>query len=123
MECNLRQMKNDDVLLVRRRSGGGAVYHDLGNANYCAITSRADFHRSVYSYLMARALETMDIPATVNSRFDILLQGTMKISGSAYKIIKDRAYHHGTMLIDTESDAIMKYQSSLAQVSTLFSNA
>jgi lipoate-protein ligase A len=95
----------DEVPLVRRFSGGGTVYHDLGNTNYTFIMPRNEFHRSIAVGLVCRGLHELDIPAFVNDRYDIMLNDgiiTGKVSGSAYKLGKDRAYHHGTMLIDSD---------------------
>ncbi|KAL1922297.1 uncharacterized protein VTP21DRAFT_9836 [Calcarisporiella thermophila] len=69
---------------------------------------RDAFDRRSNAQLVARALEHLDIPAYVNERHDIAVEG-YKVSGSAYKLINKRAYHHGTMLIDTDLEALRKY--------------
>ncbi|KAI9202523.1 Lipoyltransferase and lipoate-protein ligase [Polychytrium aggregatum] len=107
-ECNLRLMERDNVPLVRRRSGGGTVYHDLGNSNYSIIMPREVFDRKTNAELVASALQSLDIPASVNERHDIVVDGK-KVSGSAYKIVRDRAYHHGTMLIDSDLSSLGAY--------------
>ena len=89
------------IPLIRRKSGGGTVYHDLGNTNYCVMMPRSEFKRSTSVTMVSQALEQLDIPASVNSRYDIVI-GDKKISGSAYKIANNKSYHHGTMLIDTD---------------------
>ncbi|KAI1825442.1 hypothetical protein F4861DRAFT_200007 [Xylaria intraflava] len=108
----------DDVLLVRRRSGGGTVFHDTGNVNYGVIYPRASFHRDKYAEMVARALRGLKkIPhdVRVNGRHDIVLDisrtsgeqdtngdvETYKISGSAYKLTRTRALHHGTCLLSS----------------------
>jgi lipoate-protein ligase A len=101
-------MVQDGIPLVRRKSGGGTVYHDLGNANYSIIMPRPIFQRSTSVSLVCRALQQLDIPAEVNERYDIVINGA-KVSGSAYKLINEKAYHHGTMLIDSNLDALGKY--------------
>ncbi|KAJ3049918.1 hypothetical protein HK097_009092 [Rhizophlyctis rosea] len=107
-ECDLKLMSQDSIPLIRRRSGGGAVYHDIGNTNYTVIMPRDDFDRRKSASLISRALHHLDIPSSVNDRHDLVI-GPNKISGSAYKIVSDRAYHHGTMLIDADLKALGRY--------------
>ncbi|TPX33103.1 hypothetical protein SmJEL517_g03916 [Synchytrium microbalum] len=107
-ECNLRLIKDHHVPLVRRRSGGGTVYHDLGNTNYSLMMPRQDFSRSRGVQLICRALHQLDIPASENTRHDITISDR-KVSGSAFKIVNDRAYHHGTMLIHSNLSHLKQY--------------
>ncbi|KAJ2856519.1 hypothetical protein J3B02_001554 [Coemansia erecta] len=100
-ECNLSMMAERDVLLARRTSGGGAVYHDMGNTNYTVVMPRDAFTRDRCAEMVARALVNEDIPAYVNARHDVAVDGK-KISGSAFKLTSKRAFHHGTMLIDAD---------------------
>ncbi|KAI8353275.1 hypothetical protein EDC96DRAFT_517420 [Choanephora cucurbitarum] len=104
-ECNLRFMKEHDIPLVRRRSGGGAVYHDMGNSIYTIYMPREAFSRKANAELVAKALNQLDVPASVNERHDIVVDNH-KVSGSAYKITSSRAYHHGTMLIDADTETL-----------------
>ncbi|RCI04486.1 Biotin/lipoate A/B protein ligase [Rhizopus stolonifer] len=104
-ECNLRFMRQNDIPLVRRRSGGGAVYHDMGNSIYTIFMPREAFSRRTNAELVANALNQLDIPALVNERHDIVVDHH-KVSGSAYKITSSRAYHHGTMLIDADTEVL-----------------
>ncbi|KAJ2489481.1 hypothetical protein IWW37_003944 [Coemansia sp. RSA 2050] len=100
-ECNLALMAERDVVLARRSSGGGAVYHDLGNTNYTVVMPREVFARDMCAEMVAKALQASDIPAYVNARHDVAVDG-LKISGSAFKLTKLRAFHHGTMLIEAD---------------------
>ncbi|KAJ1902684.1 hypothetical protein LPJ81_003470 [Coemansia sp. IMI 209127] len=100
-ECNLDMMASRDVWLARRTSGGGTVYHDLGNSNYTVVMPRAAFTRDWCAEMVSRALHQMDIPAYVNARHDVAVD-ELKISGSAFKLTSKRAFHHGTMLIDAD---------------------
>ncbi|KPM43409.1 hypothetical protein AK830_g3154 [Neonectria ditissima] len=94
------------VQLVRRRSGGGAVFHDGGNVNFSVICPPAVFDRDRHANMVVRALAALGRPNTrVNERHDIVMDvpgdpiGTFKISGSAYKLTRLRSLHHGTCLL------------------------
>lgn len=118
----------EKVDLLRRRSGGGTVFHDYGNLNFCVICPRADFTRDKHAEMVTRAIRKLNPRARVNQRHDIVLdQGSLqdndenqpdpedmhrsayhsedinlpplKVSGSAYKILNGSALHHGTCLV------------------------
>lgn len=109
-----------DVLLVRRRSGGGTVFHDAGNVNYSVICPPAAFDRDKHAEMVVRALRGLlnktPHAVRVNERHDIVLDidagattdpadadnvRTFKISGSAYKLTRTRSLHHGTCLLSS----------------------
>ena len=116
------------VDLVRRRSGGGTVFHDEGNVNWTVICPSAKFTRDKHAEMVVRALRSCGVErARVNERHDIVLdQGQragqldpedthvtpyagaldttpkpLKVSGSAYKLTRNRALHHGTCLLSS----------------------
>lgn len=94
------------VPFLRRRSGGGTVYHDLGNTNFSIHLPRTSFDRHVTGQIVLRAVRSLGVAtAVLNERNDICV-GADKVSGSAYKIVNKRAYHHGTMLISTRLDTL-----------------
>ena len=67
-EINLTELRKIGAALVRRRSGGGTVYHDLGNTNYCMFTSKEGFQRRTAATMVSTALRTLRIPAYVNEQ-------------------------------------------------------
>ncbi|KAL9480963.1 hypothetical protein ACSS6W_005749 [Trichoderma asperelloides] len=97
------------IQLVRRRSGGGAVFHDAGNVNFSVICPPERFDRDKHAEMVVRALTALGRPNTrVNQRHDIVMDvasdaapdmETYKISGSAYKLTRLRSLHHGTCLL------------------------
>ncbi|KAJ1499523.1 hypothetical protein HMI56_004346, partial [Coelomomyces lativittatus] len=120
-ECNVRKVRLDHVPLVRRKSGGGTVYHDLGNSIYSMIQPKSAFHRTKNAHLIAQALHTFDLPVEVNARHDLLLN-QCKVSGSAFKLTRDRAYHHGTLLIQADLHALRNYLSPPSLASSMLTN-
>ncbi|RAH83344.1 lipoyltransferase and lipoate-protein ligase [Aspergillus japonicus CBS 114.51] len=173
LETNLRVLHNDRTaaaaatspsspdhsknatapLYVRRRSGGGAVFHDEGNLNYSVISPRATFTRNKHAEMLVRALHRIGATTTsVNDRHDIVMKlenagkgepelQPRKISGSAFKLTRERALHHGTCLLDSPnidrlgsflrspareymvSKGVDSVRSPVANVSSAFTNA
>ncbi|CAM9925400.1 unnamed protein product, partial [Chrysoparadoxa australica] len=95
------------LLLVRRRSGGGTVYHDPGNWNFCFLRGDRELHREENLDMVIEVLKILGVSTHRNNRFDLTyhLEGSdgfevKKVSGSAFKQQKDRSYHHATLLVD-----------------------
>lgn len=140
LETNLRMLRDtpavvlsnqhqgsEKVRLMRRRSGGGTVFHDYGNVNYSVICPPANFTRDQHAEMVTQAIRYWNSHARVNKRHDIIIDkdghqgredfldpadacinasysdGTgrfpLKVSGSAYKLTRQRALHHGTCLL------------------------
>ncbi|PWW74509.1 hypothetical protein C7212DRAFT_298227 [Tuber magnatum] len=119
-------------LIVRRRSGGGTVFHDLGNVNYSVAMPTSTFCRDKHAQMVVRALRKLGVVgAVVNKRHDIVIlpegmvleetkltqevAGTRKVSGSAYKLTTRRSYHHGTMLLESRLEDVSGYLRSAAR--------
>ena len=121
------------VDLVRRRSGGGTVFHDEGNVNYSVICPTVGFDRDKHAQMVVRALHHLGVhKAKVNERHDIVLDigahelfktdgngqdyKPLKISGSAYKLTRLRSLHHGTCLLSSPNiKSISQYLRSPAK--------
>lgn len=103
-EINEAFVKEHHIDVVRRTSGGGAVYHDLGNLCFSFITVQEDFANMDYGVFLSpvvKALRGMGVPAQINGRNDLVAEG-MKISGSATRIYKNRLLFHGTLLYSSD---------------------
>lgn len=99
-ETNVSNLKRSGIVLARRNSGGGTVYHDRGNLNCSFFTPRERYDRKYNLNLVTRALyREWGISAEMNERDDITLSGK-KISGTAAKLGKN-AYHHCTLLVNS----------------------
>ena len=107
-ECNLEAMERDGILLSRRQSGGGAVFHDLGNTNFTFLSGKSDYNKQANNQIITTALSACGVQAQASGRNDILVEGR-KISGAAFKETKDRAFHHGTLLINANLDRLTLY--------------
>ncbi|MGL4911273.1 MAG: lipoate--protein ligase [Romboutsia sp.] len=102
-EINLEYIKENNIPVVRRQSGGGAVFHDLGNINFTFIANDnkgfSDFKR--FTQPIIDLLNTLDINAEFSGRNDLLINGK-KFSGNAQYNYKNRVMHHGTLLFSSE---------------------
>jgi len=102
-------MEAHDILLARRVTGGGAVYHDLQNLNYTITGRIRDLETDYPAYLetMVRALRKLGVSAELSGRNDILVDGR-KCSGYAKRVYKDRLMIHGTLMYDVDIDTLTK---------------
>lgn len=106
-EVNMEFCRKHDVRVVRRKSGGGCVYSDMGNVMVSYISRRGDVSEIFERYLdaMADCLGSVGVEAIKSGRNDILVQGR-KVSGNAFHQLPDRSIVHGTLLYDTDFDAL-----------------
>jgi len=109
-EVNSDYVDSHNVEVVRRVSGGGAVYHDLGNICFTffvpvSSSARVDFHQFVQP--MADALESLGIHVDISGRNDLEIEGK-KVSGNAQRYAGGYLMHHGTLLWDTDVDAMVR---------------
>ena len=102
-EVNLDYLSQKGIVLARRVTGGGAVYHDLGNLNYTIAGRSRDLDRDYPDYLnfIVNALRRLGVAAELTGRNDILVDGR-KCSGYAKRVWKDRLMVHGTLMFDVD---------------------
>lgn len=105
-EINPDFVERHNIQVVRRNTGGGAVYHDLGNLNYSFITDADDADSAArFTAPVISALQQLSLKAESSGRNDILVAG-QKVSGTAQQRIKNRILHHGTLLFNANTEMI-----------------
>ena len=108
-QINREFIEEHHVNVVRRMTGGGAVYHDLGNINYSFITDHEDESVTASLEVLARpiveALKGLGLDAEVSGRNDILISGA-KVSGTAQRVGNNRILHHGTLLFKSNKEMV-----------------
>jgi len=106
-EVNLEYCRKHGVDVVRRKSGGGCVYSDLGNIMVSYVSRRGDVSEVFDRYMTAltEALRALGVPAEKSGRNDILVEGR-KVSGNAFHQLPDRSIVHGTLLYSTDLEAL-----------------
>lgn len=107
-ECRCALLEQEGGHLARRLSGGGAVYHDVGNLNFTFLCAEKEMDVARNMQIIATACRLAGIDATVSGRNDILADGR-KFSGNAFYHAGGRAYHHGTLLIRTDTERMGRY--------------
>ena len=108
LECDLKRMDEDGVQLVRRVSGGGAVYHDGGNLNYSFIAPGDLYDEARQTGVVLKALKALGVQAEVSGRNDISCGG-LKFSGNAFAARGENRQHHGTLLIASDLSKLSRY--------------
>lgn len=107
-EINLPFVEQRGIRVVRRLSGGGAVYHDMGNLNFTFITDAGDTEKldfRLFCQPVVQALARMGVQAEVNGRNDMTIDGK-KFSGNSQYIREGRVMHHGTLLFDSDLSVV-----------------
>ncbi len=113
LECDLTELEKDSIDVIRRQSGGGTVYHDLGNLNYTFICPNTHYDKQKNLQTVIDALAQLDIKAQVSPRNDIIVKDksgeNKKVSGCAFRETKHKSFHHGTLLINTDTSNLIRY--------------
>lgn len=107
-QVKVSEFQKNNGNLVRRLSGGGAVYHDLGNLNFTFIMDSKYFDVRRQSKVILNSLKQYGLEATFSGRNDLIID-QKKFSGNAYYHHQGRSYHHGTLLVNVEMDTLSRY--------------
>ena len=107
-ECNLTAMERDHVQLVRRITGGGAVFHDAGNLNFSFIAGEDRYDLNRQMNMILRAVRSLGIPCEFSGRNDLLADGR-KFSGNAFCTRGAVRQHHGTLLVRADLSRLQNY--------------
>ena len=107
-ECRTSLLEEEGGKLARRLSGGGAVFHDLGNLNFTFLVCDEDFDVDRQLSVIQTACASIGLTAEKSGRNDLLVQGH-KFSGNAFYHSQGRAYHHGTLLVDADMEKLSRY--------------
>ena len=107
-ECKIQELEEDGGKLVRRLSGGGAVFHDLGNLNFTFLVRKENYDVDKQLEVIIKAVKNVGIHAEKTGRNDITVEGR-KFSGNAFYTDGSRFYHHGTILVSVDMNHLSKY--------------
>lgn len=109
-ELRHKLAEQDGIPIARRHSGGGAVYHDLGNLNFSFIADKRWYGFEQHCELIFSVLKGLGIDTDINiGPGNSLYCGGKKFSGNAFRILKDKAMHHGTLLVSSDLNDVRRY--------------
>ncbi len=109
-ECRTSLLENEGGHLARRLSGGGAVFHDLGNLNFTFLVCHEDYDVDRQLSVIQEAVRLAGIQTERSGRNDVLADGK-KFSGNAFYHQAGHAYHHGTLMVDVDKNKLQRYLS------------
>ena len=107
-ECRVQLLESEGGRLARRSTGGGAVFHDLGNLNFTFVVPRADYDVRRQLGVIRRAVGEFGVEAEFTGRNDLVAEGA-KFSGNAFKFSDAVGLHHGTVLVDVDMEKLGRY--------------
>ncbi len=109
-ECRAELLESEEGKLARRSSGGGAVFHDLGNLNFTFLLPREQYDLVRQLSVIQKAAATFGIETSFTGRNDLVLSETgEKFSGNAFRFSNKTALHHGTILISADFSKLGRY--------------
>ncbi|MDH5681020.1 MAG: lipoate--protein ligase [Spirochaetota bacterium] len=104
-ECSLSLLEKENIRLARRFTGGGAVFTDMGCLNFSFIMDKSRYDLSKHFSIITKELSELGIPCETSEGRDLLVGGN-KVSGNAFSYQKDKAIHHGTLLVTSDIDRL-----------------
>ena len=107
-ECRTTLLEQEDGKMARRLSGGGAVFHDMGNLNFTFLVNEEDYNVDKQLSVIQAALAGLGLNAEKSGRNDLLVEGR-KFSGNAFFHRNGHAYHHGTLLVSADMEKLSRY--------------
>lgn len=107
IECDIEQIKRSGGKIARRISGGGAVYHDLGNLNFTFVCKKSEEDLTKQIAVLQKAVERFGLQVDRSGRNDLIHEGK-KFSGHAFYEEDGNAFHHGTMMVDVDLTMLAK---------------
>lgn len=107
-ECKQQELEQDGGFVARRLSGGGAVYHDLGNLNFTFLTATENHDVPRQLKVILQAVKQWGIEAKIDGRNDLTVNGS-KFSGNAYYRAGGNSMHHGTILLGVDMGELSRY--------------
>ena len=107
-ECRVELLERDGGYLARRLSGGGAVFHDLGNLNFSFLAMDPNYCVERQQKVVLAAVRTFGLAAEITGRNDITIDGR-KFSGNAFMSSGARHCHHGTLLLGADTSRMERY--------------
>lgn len=107
-ECIVNKLEDEKGYPARRLSGGGAVYHDLGNLNFTFLVGKGNYDVDRQLEVILKAVRKLGIDAEKSGRNDILIDG-YKFSGNAFYKRGEYCYHHGTLMVDVDISELSRY--------------
>lgn len=107
-ECDVNALESEGGLLARRTSGGGAVWHDLGNLNFSFVYREGAFSREEGYSTVISALSSLGVGAELGGRNDLMFEGG-KLGGNAYYKRGGTELHHGTILVSTSPERVARF--------------
>ncbi len=108
-ECRASLLEQEGGRLARRTTGGGAVYHDLGNLNFTFVCPREAYDLARQTSVILEAVRALGVPAQFTGRNDLVTSEGAKFSGNAFRMTKTSAMQHGTLLIDVDMEKLSRY--------------
>ncbi len=109
-ECRTALLEQEGGVLARRTTGGGAVFHDLGNLNFSFLLPRGAYNLERQLSVIRRAVQSFGIDCAFSGRNDLIADGR-KFSGNAFRFTKAGALHHGTLMVAVDPEKLGRYLS------------